>query len=68
MGMMGVCYKCMGAMKIVIGLLVLANVYFMHLDWAVFIAALLIIGGVVKLVMPTCGHCAPEESSGKKKK
>lgn len=66
--MMGVCNKCMGAMKVVVGLLILANVYFMRLDWAVFIGGLLVVGGLAKLVMPSCGHCCDDKVAGKKKK
>ena len=48
-------------MKVVIGGLILLNIYVIKWTgsfdkWAQFIAALLILKGVVKFVMPGCGH------------
>ena len=53
---MGACPRCWGGMLIVLGLLILANVYYLAWDWAVFIAAILILKGIIKLVMPYCSH------------
>jgi len=36
---------------LILGLLVLANVYAVNLDWATFIGAILVLGGIVKLLM-----------------
>lgn len=44
-------HKGKGAMMLVLGLLVLANVYFLSLDWATFIGAVLVLVGIVKLLM-----------------
>ena len=66
--MMGACYRCWGAMKVVAGLLVLANFYLLKLDWALFIGGLLVLGGLVKIAMPNCGHCMPEEKAPSKKR
>jgi uncharacterized membrane protein HdeD (DUF308 family) len=45
-------HKYKGAGMLVLGLLVLANVYWLNLDWATFIGALLVLGGLLKFVMP----------------
>ncbi len=54
----GVCGKCHGVKVLVIGVLVLANALWPFAGWAVFVGALLTLGGVLKLVKPTCGHCS----------
>jgi len=45
-----------GVMMLVLGLLVLANVYFPVLSWGAFIGAVLVLAGIVKLVMPHRYH------------
>ncbi|MEK6967847.1 MAG: hypothetical protein AABX51_04405 [Nanoarchaeota archaeon] len=70
---MGMCSRCKGSMMIAVGILVLANVYFLYQPWALFIAGILVVGGILKLIMPKCGHvtCCTEEkkvTGGKKKK
>ena len=72
------CGKCKGSLKIVTGLLLLLNAYVWPLwmgtdGWVAWIAVLMVVGGVLKLVMPTCPHCAAMcggmmEASAKKKK
>jgi len=45
-------HKYKGAGMFVLGLLVLANVYWAHFDWATFIGAILALVGLLKLLMP----------------
>lgn len=62
----GVCMKCHGVMKLVLGILVLAWAWLLPaLDWRFVLGGLLIIVGVLKMVKPMCGHC---EMLEKKKK
>ena len=49
-------HKGKGVAMLVLGLLVVANAYWMFLDWATFIGALLVLGGLLKLVMPHKKH------------
>jgi uncharacterized membrane protein HdeD (DUF308 family) len=46
-----------GAMMLVVGILVLVNVYWQFLDWATFIGVLFVLGGLIKLIMPSCKKC-----------
>ena len=81
----GMCMKCHGVKKLVVGALLLLNAFvwpkWLGIDgWVSFVALLMIIGGVLKLVKPTCPHCSgmmdmsasakkmPAKMSGKKKK
>ena len=71
----GVCGKCHAVMKVVIGALVLLNIYVWPKwkggidQWLAFFAVLFIIKGAIKCVMPTCGHCKGDMMpSGKKGK
>jgi len=64
----GTCHRCWGAKLVVIGALILVNVYLTNIPWAAFIGGLLILGGLAKLVMPHCGHCGPDDKSAKKRK
>ena len=43
-------YKGKGWMVLVLGILILANVYLVFLDWATFIGIILVLGGIMKLV------------------
>ena len=53
----GVCAKCHSAKFIVVGIVVLATaVKWPGKIWHV-LGALLILKGLIKLAMPTCGHC-----------
>jgi len=54
---MGMCSKCWGLMKLVLGLLILGNVYYLKWDWFTFIGSLLVLMGLVKMVKPACPHC-----------
>ena len=69
-----ICGKCRGGKKIVLGLLVLLNIYVWpkwtgNIDnWLGFFAVLLIIAGVIKFAMPTCPHCKAEMSAKPAKK
>lgn len=56
--MMGCCmmHKMKGWGMIVVGLLVLANVYWPFLDWGTFIGILLVLAGISKLAMPHKYH------------
>lgn len=53
----GMCAKCHGGMKIVLGLLVLANVNYLRWDWWTFVGAVLILAGIAKFIKPACPHC-----------
>ena len=46
--------KMWGLKMIILGLLVLANAYWLILDWSLFIGVILIIAGLAKLLMPSC--------------
>ena len=46
-----------GVMMLVVGVLVLVNVYWQFLDWATFVGVLLVLGGLMKLAMPGCRKC-----------
>lgn len=62
----GVCAKCWSAKYIVLGLVLIANQYWLKWDIWVVIGALLVLKGIVKMAMPMCGHCQPEMKKGKK--
>lgn len=53
----GVCAKCHGAKYIVLGLVVIANQYWLNWSWALVIGLLFILKGIMKVAMPTCSHC-----------
>jgi len=64
----GICGKCHGVKKLVLGVLVLGWAWLLpSLDWRFVLGGLLVLVGVLKLVKPMCGHCAMPEKSGKKK-
>ena len=44
-------HKGKGVMMLILGLLVLANAYWSAIDWAMFIGAVLTLGGVCKMAM-----------------
>jgi len=54
---MGMCGKCWGMIKLLVGLLILGNIYYLKLDWFAFIGYLLVLMGLVKMIKPTCPHC-----------
>ena len=63
----GMCNKCAAGKKIILGVLVLANAVWGLLDWGIFIGLLLILGGIIKVAMPSCGHTDMPQKAGKKK-
>ncbi len=71
----GMCSRCRAGKLVIGGALVLLNIYVWPKwttwpnGWFQFIAALLIIKGVLKFIMPNCPHCKAELApSGKKGK
>ena len=50
-------HKWHGAKKLLLGLLILANVYYIKWDWATFIGSLLVLFGLWKMMMPGYGCC-----------
>lgn len=61
--MHGTCMKCHGIKKLVVGALLLLNAFvwpkWLGVDgWVSFVALLMLIGGVLMLVKPTCPHCS----------
>jgi uncharacterized membrane protein HdeD (DUF308 family) len=47
-------HKHKGCMLLILGILVLLNVYLDVVDWATFIGIILVVAGVVKLVSKKC--------------
>ena len=72
----GICSSCHGIKKLVIGVLLLINAFvwpkWLGVDgWIAFAAVLMVILGVMKFAMPSCGHCGgsmPMMEGGKKKR
>jgi len=67
----GVCDRCHGCKKLIFGALLLLNAYvwprWLGIDgWVTFVAVLMVIGGFLKLVKPSCGHCSAEPLVQKK--
>jgi uncharacterized membrane protein HdeD (DUF308 family) len=51
--MKGMCmHKKMGGGLLVLGVLILVNVYWPMLTWAAFVGWVAVLGGLVKLLMP----------------
>lgn len=46
--------KWHGWKMLILGLLVLANVYWPTVDWITFVGIILVVGGLMKLMMPCC--------------
>lgn len=66
----GICHKCRGLKKIITGVLLLLNAWvwpkWLGVDgWIVFFAVLMVLGGLLKVLKPTCGHCATGMDMGK---
>ena len=62
----GVCAKCSAGKFIVVGVAVLLTaIKWPDKIWHV-LGALLILKGLIKWAMPSCGHCQPEMKKGKK--
>ena len=53
----GACAKCRGGMGLIVGLIILANAYWMFARWDYLIGGLLALAGLAKLMKPCCGHC-----------
>ena len=72
----GMCGRCRAGKKVVGALLVLLNAFVWPLwagidGWIKWFAVLALLGGLVHLIKPNCGHCADEcevPEKGKKKK
>jgi uncharacterized membrane protein HdeD (DUF308 family) len=47
-------HKGKGIAMLVLGLLIIANIYWIHMTWATFIGVILILGGIVKASMFCC--------------
>ena len=52
----GMWSKCYGSKWFIIGLIFLINAYWPFADWWMLIGWLLVISGVMKWIMPHCGH------------
>jgi hypothetical protein len=70
----GYCGRCKGGQKLVLGLLILLNAFWWPVwngvdGWIAFFGVLFVVKGLLKLIMPSCGHetCEMPEK-GKKKK
>lgn len=68
----GMCGACHGVMKIIWGGLLLLNAFVWPMwtgvdGWVSWVAVLMVLGGVVKLVKPSCGHCGSMMMDKKKK-
>lgn len=55
----GMCHKCKGISLLVVGAVVIANHYLDMVKWPLLIGALLVLGGVMKMVKPHCGCGVP---------
>ncbi len=44
--------KMKAGMMLILGLLILGNVYWLNVGWDVFIGAILVIAGLLKLIIP----------------
>lgn len=70
----GMCGHCYGGMKLVTGALLLVNAFlwpkWLGVDgWVTWVAVLMILGGLVKLVVPNkCARCAALCGMPEKKK
>ncbi len=53
----GMCTKCHAGTLLILGVLVLLNTLWSIVSWGVFVGAILILGGLLKLVKPACPHC-----------
>ncbi|HLG23636.1 MAG TPA: hypothetical protein VI564_01765 [Candidatus Nanoarchaeia archaeon] len=66
----GVCSKCWGWKFVIVGLIFIANELWFFWNVWILIGVLLVLKGVMKLAMPSCGHCckpAMPEKKGRKK-
>ena len=49
--------KMMGAKMLILGILILANMYWGFLNWVAFIGGILVLWGLIELLMPGCKMC-----------
>lgn len=49
--------KMMAGKMIALGALIFANAYWQFVNWTWFIGGVLVLGGLLKLAMPSCRHC-----------
>ena len=57
------CSRCWAGQKLVFGALLLLNAFvwpnWLGVDgWVAFLAVLMVLGGFLKLVLPSCPHCS----------
>ena len=70
----GLCWRCRGAMKVCRGALLLLNAFvwpkWLGVDgWVSWVAVLLIVSGVLKMLKSGCGHCEmPMPEAGMKRR
>lgn len=67
----GMCGKCKGGMKFVAGALILLNGFVWPLwtgidGWIKWFGVLMVLGGLVKIAKPSCGHNCEVESKKKR--
>ena len=55
----GMCHKCNGISLLIVGAVFVANYYMKFVDWQLLVGALLVLGGVMKMVKPHCGCGVP---------
>ena len=67
------CGRCHGWLKALLGVLILLNIFVWPKwtgsfeNWLAFFAVLLVVGGVIKALVPHCG-CSVEGAPAKKKR
>jgi len=55
----GYCAKCWSGMLIVIGLILIANQYWLKWDPWIVVGGLIVLKGLMKMVKPYCPDCKP---------
>ena len=71
--MEGMCKKCYGGFKVILGVLLLLWAWkFPAVDWRIFFGGVLLVVGLLKLFAPKCSGCeacaCPMPVKGKKKR
>ncbi len=49
--------RMMGAKMLILGALVLVNVYWQFLNWVAFVGGIFVLWGLMELIMPGCKMC-----------
>jgi len=49
--------RWMGVKMLILGLLVLANIFWAQLYWGTFIGGVLVLWGLIEMLMPGCKMC-----------